>query len=91
MGGVHNEIQISVYKGTVHYIRIIKSIPDNLWVLKSSKDIKFAFDKVLDVQIPFDLLDVTSGDNMEFVFAIAGIGLSDMFIPNEMLLNIKRI
>ena len=86
----HNEIQISVMQGDLRYVRLIKSIPNNLWVLQSSKPITYAFHKVIDLQIPFNLLDIGYGENMEFVFVNATYGLSDVFIPNEMLLNIKR-
>ncbi len=86
----HNEIQVTVNQGELRYVRIIKSVPNNLWVLQSSKDLAFAFDKVIDLQIPFDNLDINPKENMEFVFVTAGYGLNDIFIPNEMLLNIKR-
>lgn len=86
----HNEIQIVTSQEELRYIRVIKSIPNNLWVLQSSKDITSAFDKVIDIQIPFDILDIGHEENMEFVFVNSSYGLSDVFIPNEMLLNIKR-
>ncbi|MBR6098648.1 hypothetical protein IKP85_02770 [bacterium] len=86
----HNEIQISVTQGELRFIRLIKSIPNNLWALQNSKSIKFAFHKVIDIQIPFDMLDIGYEENMEFVFINASYGLSDVFIPNEMLLNIRR-
>ncbi len=86
----HNEIQISLIHGELKFVRLIKSIPNNLWALGSSKDIKFVFDKVIDLQIPFDSLDINHEENMEFVFVNAAVGLNDVFIPNEMLLNIRR-
>ena len=86
----HNEIQITIYQGQLRFVRVIKSIPNNLWALASSKEIKFAFDKFIDLQIPFDNLDIGHDENMEFVFVDATVGLNDVFIPNEMLLNIKR-
>ena len=76
--------------GELRFIRLIKSMPNNLWSLQSSKSIKSAFHKVIDLQIPFENLDIGYEENMEFVFVNATYGLSDVFIPNEMLLNIRR-
>ena len=86
----HNEIQISIIKGELRYVRLIKSIPNNLWALNSSREIEFAFDKVIDLKIPFSNLDIGNQENMEFVFVNASYALNDVFIPNEMLLNIRR-
>ena len=86
----HNEIQVSIVKGEMRFVRLIKSIPNNLWSLASSKDIKFAYDKVIDLKIPFVDLDIDHNENMEFVFVNATYALNDVFIPNEMLLNIRR-
>jgi len=86
----HNEIQVSVVHGDLRYVRIIKSIPNNLWALCSSKDLNYVFGKAIDLKIPFDSLDVGHGENLEFVFVNAAIGLNDIFIPNEMLLSVSR-
>ena len=86
----HNEIQLSIVHGDLRYVRIIKSIPNNLWVLESSKSINYVFGKAIDLKIPFEILDIEPGENMEFVFVNAAIGLNDVFIPNEMLLSIRR-
>jgi len=59
-------------------------------VLQNSREIVSVFDKVIDLKIPFNNLDVASGENLEFVFVNANIGINDIFIPNEMLLNVKR-
>ena len=86
----HNELQISIIKGELRFVRLIKSIPNNLWALDPAKDIKFAFDKVIDLKVPFDDLDIAHHENMEFVFVNASYAFNDVFIPNEMLLNIRR-
>ena len=86
----HNEIQISINEGKLRFLRLIKAIPNNLWVLQNPKDIEAVFDKVIDLKIPFNLLDVAYGETLEFVFVNARMGVNEVFIPNEMLLNIKR-
>lgn len=86
----HNEIQISVLAKELRYVRMIKSIPNNLWVLQSSKSIQSAYDRVIDISIPFDLLDVSENENLEFCFVNATFGIKDFFVPNDMLLMVKR-
>ena len=86
----HNEIQISVHEDKLRLVRLIKAIPNNLWVVQNPREIVSVYDKVIDLKIPFNCLDVERGDNLEFVFVNAHVGVNDVFIPNEMLLNIKR-
>ena len=86
----HNEIQISISEGKLRFLRLIKAIPNNLWVLQDPRDIDAVFDKVIDLKIPFNSLDVAYNEILEFVFVNARVGVNEVFIPNEMLLNIKR-
>ena len=86
----HNEIQIAIRKDTLQFLRVIKAIPGDMWVLQSDKTIEFAYDEVLDLKIPFDLLEIKSGETLEFVFINANYGLKDFYIPNEMVLSVTR-
>ena len=86
----HNEIQLAIKNGELRFVRLIKAIPGNLWVVQNPKEISSVFSKALDLKIPFSNLDVNHNENMEFVFVTAAFGVSDSFIPNEMLLNIQR-
>lgn len=86
----HNELQISVRCGELRMVRLIKSIPNNLWVLKSSKDVTSIYDKVIDISVPFDAVDVEENETLEFCFVNADYGIKDFFIPNDMLLAVKR-
>ena len=86
----HNEIQIAVCSREIQMIRLIKSIPNNLWVLQTSKDIKSVYEKVIDLSVPFDAIDIGENETLEFWFVNANYGIKDFFIPNDMLLSIKR-
>ena len=86
----HNELQITVSGGRLRLIRLIKAIPNNLWAMQNPKEILAVYDKVIDLRVPFRCLDIESGENVEFIFVAASGGVSDLFIPNEMLLNMKR-
>ncbi len=86
----HNEIQIAIRNDKLQLLRIIKAIPGDIWVLEHSKLIEAAYDEVLDLKIPFDLLGVKSGETLEFLFVNANYGIKDFYIPNEMMLSVTR-
>ena len=87
----HNEIQISIYENEINLLRLVKAIPNNLWAISTAKNIKAVYDNVVDVSIPFDDIGIEKGDTMEFFFVSANFGVKDYFVPNEMLLTIKRL
>lgn len=86
----HNELRISMMDNKLYPIRFTKAMQCDLWTLHDAKDIKIAFQKVIDVSIPFDDLDVSSGEKLEFFFANANFGIKDTFIPQDVLLNVQR-
>lgn len=87
----HNEMQISIHDGEINLVRLVTAIPNNLWVIDSPKNIKAVYDKVVDVSLPFDSIGIEQGDTLEFLFVNANFGVKDYFVPNEMLLRIKRL
>ncbi len=87
----HNEMQLCIYNGEINIIRLVEAIPNNLWAIANSKNIKAVYDNVVDLSIPFDDIDIGKGDTLEFVFINANFGIKDFYIPNEMLLTIKRL
>lgn len=87
----HNELRISVINDKKEApVHLVKAMQGGLWAVKTSKDIRVAFEKVVDVAIPFDCLDIASGDRLEFFFASANFGIKDSFIPQDVLLFIQR-
>lgn len=86
----HNELRISMMDNKLYPIRFTKAMQGDLWTLHNAKDIVIAFQKVIDVSIPFDSLDVASGEKLEFFFANANFGIKDSFIPQDMLLYVQR-
>lgn len=87
----NKELQISVYNGKINLVRMIKAIPNNLWALSSPKKIKAVYSKYIDVSIPFDEIDIAEGETLEYMFVNANYGIKEYFVPNEMLLTIKRM
>jgi hypothetical protein len=71
-------------------IRLTKAMHGNLWTIQNTKDVEIAFEKVIDVSLPFESLDIASGEKLEFFFANANFGIKDSFIPQDFLLTIQR-
>ncbi len=86
----HNEIQISIRDDELRFLRLVKAIPGDMWVLENYKSIEVAYDEVLDLKIPFDVLDINESEKLEFLFVNANFGMTDFYIPNEMVLSVQR-
>lgn len=86
----HNELRISVLENKLYPAQLIKSMQGGLWVIQNAKDLKIAFQKVIDVSVPFENLDIARGERVEFFFANANFGIKDSFIPQDVLLNVQR-
>lgn len=86
----HNEIQVSIRNDELRFLRIVKAIPGDMWVLENSKQIEVAYDEVLDLKIPFETLDIEEGESLEFLFINANYGMTDFYIPNDVVLTITR-
>ena len=84
------EITLSLVNGMLRPIQYSKSIAGGLWCSQNTDAIKIAYDNVLDMSIPFDLLGISSGEMLEFFFATADFGILETFIPQEILLTIQR-
>lgn len=86
----HNELRILMIDKKLCPIQLIKALQGNLWVIQPTDNIKVAFEKVIDISVPFEFLDVAGGEKLEFFFANASFGVKDAFIPADGLLSIQR-
>ena len=87
----HNELQLSINDDELKLVRIIKSIPGNIWTLQNDKEIQYVYGNTIDLSIPFDLLEINMGETLEFMFVSAYLGIKDYCIPYEMLLTVPRL
>lgn len=88
----HNELQLSIQNNELKLTRLIRAIPGNIWALQpTGKEIQSVYGDVLDMSIPFDVLEVQHGETLEFMFIIANMGVKEYSIPNEMLLTVTRL
>ncbi len=86
----HNEIQISIRDNELRFLRLVKAIPGDMWVLENYKSMEVAYDEVLDLKIPFKTLEIENGEKLEFLFVNANYGMTDFYVPNEMVLSVER-
>ena len=86
----HNEIQISIRDDELRFLRLVKAIPGEMWVLENYKCMETIYDEVLDLKIPFEALEINEGETLEFLFINANYGMTDFYIPNEMILSVTR-
>jgi alpha-amylase/alpha-mannosidase (GH57 family) len=87
----HNELRISVINDKKEApVHLVKSMQGGLWAVRNAKEIRVAFEKVVDVAIPFEYIDIAPGEKVEFFFANANFGIKDSFIPQDVLLCLQR-
>ncbi len=86
----HNEIQVSIRDDELRFMRLIRAIPGDMWVMENYKSIEHSYGDVLDLKIPFDILGIENDETLEFVFINANFGMTDFYIPNEMILSVNR-
>lgn len=86
----HNELRISMMDNKLYPVRLTKAIPGNLWAMQDTQNIKIVYQKVIDVSIPFESLDIASGEKLEFFFSNSSFGIKDSFSSQDILLNIQR-
>lgn len=86
----HNELRISMMDNRLYPMRLTKAITGDLWAMQDTKDVKMAYQKVIDVSIPFESLDISGGEKLEFFFANSNFGIKDSFSPQDILLSVQR-
>lgn len=86
----HNELVITIMNNQLYPSYLAKSIPDNLWALVDSQGLNIVQNEQIDICIPFDDLDIGSGEEMEFFFMISNLSLRNTFMPKDTPLLIKR-
>lgn len=86
----HNELRISMMDDKLYPMRLTRAMQGDLWTMQDTKDIKIAYQKVIDISIPFDSMEIDQGDTLEFFFANANFGIKDSFSPQDIMLSVHR-
>lgn len=85
-----SEIKISFINGMLRPLQFSKAMTNNLWVLQDQNKIKIAYDNVIDISIPFEVIDIEEGEMVEFFFAPAEVDIMESAVPQELLLTMQR-
>lgn len=88
--GYTNEIKITFYKETPFPLQFSYAIKDNLWAQQLSNDVKYAYDDIIEVSIPFKDLKVKPGEKLDFFIINGALGQTEEVYPQDLLLSIKR-
>lgn len=86
----HNEIRLTFANGLLRPMQFTRALPENLWKIEETEDIKLAYDKTIDISIPFDTVDVKNGEMLEFIFITAEYDVLESCYPPYLLLSIIR-
>jgi len=86
----HNELRVSMMDNKLYPMRLTRAMQGGLWTMQDTQDIKIAYQKVIDISIPFESLDISPTETLEFFFANANFGIKDSFSPQDIMLNVKR-
>ena len=86
----HNELVISIVNNRLFPSYLSRAMSDNLWTIVDSQGLNIGHNEKIDICIPFKDIDIAHGEEMEFFFLIANMGLRYTFMPKDTLLTVKR-
>lgn len=86
----HNELMITIVNNQLYPTCLLRSMGENLWMIVDAPGMNVSYKDKIDICIPFDDLDIASGEEIEFFFIIANMGLRYTFMPKDTPLLIKR-
>ena len=67
-----------------------KAVKNNLWVINMNSSAECVYDDSIKVKIPFDDLDVSCGEKIDFFIINSTFGRTDHVYPKDVWLTIKR-
>lgn len=88
--GYTNEIKLTFYKESRFPLQFSYAIKDNLWAMQLAHNVKYAFDDIIEISIPFKDLKVRKGDKVDFFIVNGALGQTEEVYPQDLVLTIKR-
>lgn len=90
LDGYTHEIKI-VLAGTKRYaLQYSRAIKDGLWQLQWEHKIKYAYNDICEVKIPFEDLDITYDESFDFFCMTALSGITEEVYPKDIPLTLAR-
>lgn len=85
-----NELTLTLVKDTLYPPRLSTCLHQNLWTLANPEGVNIVYKDVIDLAVPFDTLRVGHGDKIEFFIANTDSGVKNTYVPQEVMLSMKR-
>lgn len=85
-----NELTLTLVKDTLYPPRLSTCLHQNLWTLANPEGVNIVYKDVIDLAVPFDTLGVGHGDKIEFFIANTDSGVKNTYVPQEVMLSMKR-
>ena len=88
--GYTHEVKLTLFKDGFYPLHFSKAIKDSLWVLQISNDIKYAYEDIVEMSIPFKDLKVKPGEKVDFFIINGTLGQTEEVYPQDLLLSLQR-
>ena len=85
-----NEVQITFKDKNCVSIQLSQALSNNLWAYSLSNNVEYNFDNNLYISIPFDDLNITKGEKVEFCFITSICDKTEEVCPQDLLLSLIR-
>ncbi len=84
------ELTLTLVKDTLYPPRLSTCLHQNMWTLANPEGVNLVYKDVIDLSVPFDTLGVNHGEKVEFFIANTDSGVKNTYIPQEVMLSMKR-
>lgn len=89
--GYTHEAKLTLLKGGDFYpLQFAEAIKDNLWVIQLHHGLKYAYDEIIEMSIPFKDLKIKPGEKVDFFILNGTLGLTEEVYPQDLLLSLER-
>ncbi len=90
LDGYTHEVKFALTSNRKYPLQFSTAVKDGLWALKWGHHIKYAHKEIFEVSIPFDDLDIQSGENFDFFFITGCSGVAEEIYPKDVPLSLTR-
>lgn len=88
--GYTHEAKFALTNNRKYPIQFSKAEKNGLWELTWSHNIKYEHKEIFEVAIPYEDLEIQSGDSFDFFFITGCSGVTEEIYPKDIPLTLKR-
>ena len=85
-----DEVKIALTGNKKFALQFSKATKECLWELQWEHNIKYAINDICEIAIPFDDLNIPSGETFDFFCLIGVNGITEEVYPKDVPLTLKR-